>query len=447
MSDMAKKARSDMRAKIRRLVTPPSKYEKVDASSWTPPEPLNAGRKVYDTPRKMASPKTYKHGGTIQGDRGPIRRDKSSRVARASGGAVGKAGGSPVDKVAAMCGGGDSEIFKHRRSGGGVRSGNYTGGTRPTGGRIARGNGGMTSEPEIRNVSMPSDMRGSSAPSDKGAPSAKSANMGSASSPSDTGAVSRVPGASKARPGGMRAAPGAPSGDFKKGGRAKRAGGGEVEGSAADDLARQNLRKRVATVPGADSGSAKSYGPTVRYEKGWRGGERDPAGSYDRYGAPDDPEAPRNKPTVSPLVKIMKKGGRATRASGGRTKGKQPINIHINTAPAQGPQNAMPPPQQVVRPPMPPPAPPPMPPGGAPPMGGGMPPPMMGGAPPMPPPMGGPPGEAGGPPMPPPSMMAGLGGPPQARKRGGMVHMKAGAGSGLGRLEKTKIQARENRHP
>lgn len=352
MSDMAKKARSDMRAKIRRLVTPPSKYEKVDASSWTPPEPLNAGRKVYDTPRKMASPKTYKHGGTIQGDRGPIRRDKSSRVARASGGAVGKAGGSPVDKVAAMCGGGDSEIFKHRRSGGGVRSGNYTGGTRPTGGRIARGSGGMTSEPEIRNVSMPSDMRGSSAPSDRGAPSAKSANMGSASSPSDTGAMSRVPGASKARPGGRRAASGAPSGDFKK-------------------------------------------------------------------------------------------GGRATRASGGRTKGKQPINIHINTAPAQGPQNAMPPPQQVVRPPMPPPAPPPMPPGGAPPMGG-MPPPMpsMGGM----PPMGGPPGEAGGPPMPPPSMMAGLGGPPQARKRGGMVHMKAGAGSGLGRLEKTKIQARENRH-
>lgn len=77
MSEMARKARADMRAKAKRLTTDP--HKKVDASSWTPPEPLEGDRKTGARPIR---PRIYKAGGRVQGD----RTRRADKAARADGG-------------------------------------------------------------------------------------------------------------------------------------------------------------------------------------------------------------------------------------------------------------------------------------------------------------------------------------------------------------------------
>jgi hypothetical protein len=125
------------------------------------------------------------------------------------------------------------------------------------------------------------------------------------------------------------------------------------------------------------------------------------------------------------------KGGRTNLARGGKAKGakgKTVVNVIVG-----GDKGQQPPPTPPIMPhPMVPPPPPPPPQQGMPPPGG-MPPGMPPGAgmppppprPPMPPPGGMPPG------MPPPGM---------GRAHGGRISEKFGAGSGRGRMEKTKRQ-------
>lgn len=89
MSEMAKTAREAMKAKAKRLGSSGS-TEKVDSSTWTPPELLNAQAK---TGMRPVSRRTYKSGGKVEGECAPIRADRKQRKA---GGKAEKADDTPM---------------------------------------------------------------------------------------------------------------------------------------------------------------------------------------------------------------------------------------------------------------------------------------------------------------------------------------------------------------
>ena len=78
MSDFSKYRRGAMRDKAKRL-TSTDPHQKVDASSWTPPEPLDADIK---TGLRPISKRAFKRGGKVSG----MVKHRADRKPRKSGG-------------------------------------------------------------------------------------------------------------------------------------------------------------------------------------------------------------------------------------------------------------------------------------------------------------------------------------------------------------------------
>lgn len=397
MYQMAKTAREKMKAKARALAG--EKDQKVDSSDWTPAPLLKAEIKTGARPIMRPSAKGIGESNAARDTKAAIGRDMK-RGAFKSGGAVKDAGVKDKKALGAI------DPSPKRGAAGHYKKG----------GKVKKAGGGSMLEKLVGKPKTGSDL-------------SQVGKMGTAQySQEEKGALNRALNQNDALPAAGEAAE--RSGkyqNYKKGGRTKRADGGNIKipstlhkyddsGKRIDPSRYDIYNTRTGKVVGKAKSLIGSRRAVDRRDNDYGAYAHRAIPVYDNVqdaGSNDDRTAKAAGGSLMSALKGTKKGAKKKGA-------KTDINIVINAggkSPARHPADRMAPPAD---------------------MGAMPPPPSLGIA---GPPPAGPMGDlgAGGPMMPP--------GLPIGRKAGGRItkvaksykDMEAGAASGEGRLQKTEI--------